>query len=214
MDIHVLTPFSRPANIPVLLSSFEQSNITWHIISHAPETITHELPSWVIVHDCGEDFRQSNQSGPIDPCYWKLNWWIQTQQIDDASRYCFLCDDDGFESGYYDRIRESGLGPVVVTSMYRGHHQPTGVSHPTSTLNGCDANMRQCHVGLEQFSVTGEVLRKMRFENHMCGDGKMAEWLAANYPITCLPEVFAWFNWLEQCPWESERKLLILPNAT
>ena len=37
MDIHVLTPFSRPQNLARLLRADEPEDITWHLIATAEQ---------------------------------------------------------------------------------------------------------------------------------------------------------------------------------
>ncbi len=198
MQIHVLTPFSRPANIPALMSILEPARVAWHLIAHAPEA-TPPLPAWVHVHDCGKELGQK-QAHPWDICYWKLNWWIRTQQIDDAARYFVLCDDDGFPPDYFDRVRAAGDGPVVMTSSHLGYRQPPGSYNGIEILYAKPEYMRRGKVGF-QFHVRGDVLRTLVFPNCEWGDGAIAEFLAAFYEVTYLPDLFRWFNWLEPGRW-------------
>jgi hypothetical protein len=194
MDIHVLTPFSRPANLNALVAMYQDQRITWHLIAVRGVLPSGVLPAWVHAHCCPEP------PPTWDPCYWKLNWFIRTQAVEDGARYAVFCDDDGFEPGYFHLLRGAGEVPVLITRMNGGQRQPRGSAHPAGEFLATAAQMRPGMVGF-QFAISGAVLRTVSFANRRDADGQMAEFLTTFYRTEYLSQAIKRFNWLEPGRW-------------
>ena len=138
-----------------------------------------------------------------DPCYWKHNYWIETQPIVDGDWYGFMNDDDGYEPNVMDMIRSKTSSHVVVISMKRGHHVPPDEPHGTSTLKAAPENMRLCSVGVQQLFVRGYVLRTMRFVNDHFADGLMVESVTRRFATTYEPNYYAQFNRFQPGRWDT-----------
>jgi hypothetical protein len=184
MTIHVITAFSRPQNLPALLPMLESQWIVWHPICHEPVDFG-SLP-WI------EPFSVGPVPADTDPCYWKLNQWLESHEIDDGSIYCFLCDDDCYDAGFFDFVRQSRFDDALVVSARFDPHKIL-VAHPD--------NMQVCKINLTQYLLRGHVARKLRFENSGVADGLAAQWLAANYRCTFRPDLFVVLNLLRPGVW-------------
>src|ERR1017187_10133447 len=136
VNCHILTPFSRPENLPALIRNLEPQGIQWHLIAHDYTSVEKTLdgigwPTWV-------DLIKGELPDDWDPCYWKLNHWIEDQTIVDDDYYAFLCDDDGYEPGFWDAIRQTHQTEcdVIFVSMKRGVCVPPGSRWGTETRWG------------------------------------------------------------------------------
>lgn len=192
-QVHILTPFHRPENVPALVAHLEPMRVIWHPICDVQ--VDFDAP-WIV---------------PIfavpppewDACYWKHNHWIATQPIVDTDWYGFMNDDDGYEPDVMDMIRSKTNSQLVVVSMKRGNRAPAGTGCPgTSTLLAKPEFMKECHVGVQQLFVRGSILRTMQFMNHYHADGFMMENLTQRFPTTYKPKFFAKFNILEPGRWD------------
>ena len=138
-----------------------------------------------------------------DICYWKLNWWTITQPINDDHRYLVMCDDDGWEPGYFDAIRKAPA-PVVILPMAGGDRQ-TRNPHPPGRFRADAGMMRPGMVGF-QFAILGHVLKHLSFPNRQDADGHAAEFLTTFFPTVYLPGPCKRFNWLEPGRWHDAPK--------
>jgi hypothetical protein len=94
--------------------------------------------------------------------------------------------------------------------MLRGQQSPgataNGYQHPVFPLIAKAENMRVGHIGVEQYFVRGDVLRKMEFppDRPDACDGVAAEKLAFVYrgKIRFEPDLYVLFNRLEPGRWE------------
>jgi hypothetical protein len=198
MNVHLLTPFSRPDNLPRLLVLLGPQRIIWHPIT-GPDL---RIPTyrWVQPHQL---------SAPVpleqDPAYWKLNRWIESQEIINDDWYGFLNDDDGLEDNVADMLRQQSSQSVIIISMRRGMRCPArvaGFRHDTSTLLAGPENMHVNSVGLEQMFVKGDVLRHLRFTNWSGADGQLIEHVVVTFPTQYMPDYYALFNLLEPGRWD------------
>ena len=199
--IHVITPFSRAENVPVLLRHFKEQDVkmTWHpVVSHVPFPVKRK---WILP-------LQVDIPAGADPFCYKLQAFMESGRIKDGERYCVLNDDDLYMDGVLSMV-DKMPEKIVFVSMLRGHHIPanpaSGFGHPTDTLMADPGNMRPGYVGVEQFFVMGELFRQVRFnlaESAIC-DGLVAEWLAKTFPNEARyePELYVLFNRLEPGRW-------------
>ena len=170
--IHVITPFSR---------------------EHLRKIFTEHLKQFPV-----ESILCEEEVYTKDPAYEKANNFIKKGNIKDEDYYCFLCDDDNYEVGFFDNLPDAD---VIFVSMKRGDNVVgQGVSrHPTNTLIAAPENIKLMNVGFEQFIVKGRVLKQMKFTmGTPYADGMMAMWLKENFKCVYEPNRFVLFNRLEK----------------
>jgi hypothetical protein len=141
----------------------------------------------------------------IDGLYFKFNYFIENQPINDEDHYMFLCDDDSIEGNVISEIKKMD-DPVIFISMKRGHNinyeHPSNTWHGTNTLYARPECIKVCEVGLEQFIIKGKILKEVRFVDHNWADGYMCEYLKEHYPVTYREDLFSLFNFYEPGRWD------------
>ena len=204
MTFHIITPFSRPQHVEKLVAMFikaggARNDVLWYPVYHDPEhlkAIGH-VRGWVRPINAGA------LPTDWDLCYWKCNLALDAIGQKDGDYYAFLCDDDTYEPGFFDRMRavctqdvDIPVPPctmIVSERRYGGNEKDFG-----GVLTACPENMRVCHIGLEQFFVPGEIMRGLRFNNHCCADGGMAENQLAKRPCAYMPDLHVNWNLLSK----------------
>lgn len=193
MNIHVITPFFRTQNIPALIVYLEGENVLWHPITDYPIEFG---KSWVIPMVCPEPPADWHVSS------YKTNYFISHHGIIDDDYYCFMCDDDLYEAGFFAKIRGC-TEPVIVVSMKRGQHPVKSDSaHDTATLVARPKNMVRGWVSSQQYIIKGSVLRTIIIDPSGWADGIVGEFLYDHYPIRYEPEWYALFNKLQPGRWD------------
>lgn len=188
MKFAVVTPFSRFGNGDILIKHLEPFGIIWHPVVRDKDLHKQGwAEEWIrpLIYVDALTF---------DVCYAKLNDFIASGLIENDVYYSFLNDDDFYEPGFFDKIRErcSGQEPVIVVSMKTGNN---------STLIADRKTMSEGFVGLEQLIIRGDILKGLRFaEDSHSADGKMAAQVAGGAKY--LPDVFVLFNYLELGRWK------------
>jgi hypothetical protein len=208
-QFHVITPLARFGNKTELMRMLENQGVIWHVITDddAKETVEFS-ESWIKHHVCpngGMEFwKRCNNS---------INWFIETQEIVPEDMYCFMNDDDGYEPQFFEKMRtaiqqikEKNMpSDVIVCSMERGHAIPDDVvperRHPTTKLFAHPNFMQVGWVGVEQIYLSGRVLSENRLPIDVNGDGMMICDIVRRYPTSYVPEISAWFNYLEPGRW-------------
>lgn len=101
MKAHVLTPFYRKHLTKTLIAYFEKMDIIWHPICDPTdiEPFKDNTRDWIQPLLC-------SPLVPTDQCYRKFNDFINAGQIVDEDYYCFSGDDDMFEPGFFDVVRQ------------------------------------------------------------------------------------------------------------
>lgn len=194
-DINILTPFSRKENKQLLTDHLRSFDIDWYPIIHEDIEFNED---WTY------PFRVPLPEG-VDPCYYKVNYFLDNHCLMPDEYYGVLCDDDFYEKDFFRKLNEH-LGPtVLIVSMKRGLHERKEqgkLIHPISTLTASVDNMRLEHIGIEQMFIKGWLLKKLRFLNFSGADGYMAEFLAKHIKdIKYIPDAYVLFNWLEKGRW-------------
>lgn len=121
-------------------------------------------------------------------------------QIQDNDYYSILTDDDFYEPGFFDKLRQHS-GDAIITSMRRGDHSIG--RHPKTLLLAEPSYMRRGLVSLEQLFMSGRLARTLRLEHSFDSDGKLVEQVVARYQVAYAPEAFVWFNYLEPGRWDN-----------
>jgi hypothetical protein len=207
---NIITSVGRLKNIPLIKNHIEPHNIKWHVITD--EDIGFSLKfiePWISNYVCPND-----RVAFWARCHGALNWFIETQEINDDEMYCFMNDDDGYESDFFSKVTNvisevksthSVDVDVVIVSMKRGdatpHDAGPGRGHGTSTLFAHPDNMRIGSVGLEQIVVRGRVLKNYRLGMHIAGDGEMISRITQENPVAYAQDVYALFNYFEPGRW-------------
>lgn len=200
MPIRVVTPYSRPWNVPALYNHLVAQGVVWHpLVFDTPWPEGYDA-HWI------DPFYAFVPDG-VDPFCHKINAFARSGRIVDMDRYCLLCDDDMYGPGVLDGVRAL-TDRIVVVSMRRGDRTPeTGRPHPATTLTAALENMRAGQVGLQQCLMLGEVFKRLVMPEdrpNIC-DGLAAEWLAENYgdEIKFMPDLFVHFNFLQPGRWDA-----------
>lgn len=194
MNIHVITPFFRTQNAEALIAYLEPENVLWHPITDYPIDFGKD---WVKPVVCGEISANWHISS------YKSNYFWSHCDVVDSDYYCFMCDDDLYEKGFFDKIRGC-TEPVIVVSMQRGNRpsDSTGIAHDIETLLAAPHNMKRGWVSSQQYIMRGDVFRTICIANSGWSDGLVGEFLFANYPIRYEPGWYAYFNYLDKTRWK------------
>lgn len=194
MQIHVSTPLWRVENIPALIEYLEPEQVTWHPICDYPINFGKD---WILPIVCvpPDDWH---------PGAYKTKYLQEYVEIVDDDYWAFMNDDDLYETGFFNKIRQC-TEDVIVVSMMRGNHpvDSTGAPYDCFTLLAAPQNMIVAGVGNQQFVIKGRVFRQMPIHNTGLADGMIGEWLKAHYPIRYEPSWYAYFNRLQPGRWDS-----------
>lgn len=203
----VVTPFKRIENLP-FLTKVLQGKCNWIVLQSSDEPVI-EFPEWVTVKrfDVGKEYI-SNQL---------INEFISSG-LDDETQYMVLCDDDSVEEGFFEKIpdedvvcvsmkRNEASYHVVVDDWFaRTAHNEKGPDILIASPN----NMKIARVGGEQLIVKGKILRNYRYGLSLIGDGEMVLKIAAEHPVTYVPDAYVLFNYFEDGRFTSFRRKLIV----
>lgn len=199
-NYHVLTPMNRYENLRRLVPHLESQKIIWHVVvdDEVPFHLSFKQP-WIYY------YRYPNVANEFwARCNSSLNWLLDTLTLPDDDYVCFLNDDDGYEPGFFDKLREH-QDDVIVTSMKRGNQTPAGVrperAHGTNTLEAKPENMKVGYVGVEQMFAKAKIMKYVRLPIHIAGDGQMIEYVYTTNPVKFLPEANVLFNYFEPGRW-------------
>jgi hypothetical protein len=211
MKINVITSLARPQNISDIINHLKDKEVTLHLITDEDADFDINVTeSWVKHYVCpnkGSEFWER--------CHSALNWFFATHIPDDENYYCVMNDDDGYEDEFFNKlinsINESNNNKqpndLIICSMLRGHNIPKEAipvrRHPTTTLMGVPSNMRVGSVGLEQFIIKGNLLRKHKIPLTTCGDGELIQKLTSEYNALYLPDLYVKFNYFEPGRWNN-----------
>jgi hypothetical protein len=210
---NLITSVGRLHNIATIKNHIEPFNVKWHVITD--EDIGFSLnftEPWIKSYVCPND-----QVEFWAKCHGALNWFIETQEINDDEMYCFMNDDDGYERNFFNKVTLSlrevkakhGIDvDVLIVSMQRGNAIPIDAiavrQHPIHTLFAGPQNMRIGHVGLEQIIIRGKLLKKYRLAMDVCGDGMFIIQVAQENPVAYAPHINALFNYFEPGRWNKK----------
>jgi hypothetical protein len=187
--IHIITPFSRPENIPTLVEHLRQFDVIWRPLHHAPVDFPKE--DWIQPQqiDYPQDWFDAGA-----PCYWKMNQFI-SKRLEPDHYYGVLCDDDLYGNGFFDAFRfkigEANFPDIIMVSMdvllhgWRLHANPE--------------YMIPSRVGFEQMFAKGKIWNMLRYDKSHQADGELIERVHRAIPdrFCYAPECVVLFNALQ-----------------
>jgi len=197
-NIHLIMPHMRSWLRATLIRYYEPMNIILHPIMFENQ-VAEGIPfdkAWI------EPFIiQGKESGGKH----KMIEFFKNHKFIDEDYYVYAADDGMFESNVFSEIKKMD-DDVIVISMKRGDNVPQNVDpirqYPISTLLACPGNMKIGYVDGEQIFIKGKYYKNYQWViDHPAPDGVMAEYFAANYPITYRPDLFMLFNYFEPGRW-------------
>ena len=210
---NIITSVGRLQNISIIKNHIRPLNIKWHVITD--EDIGFSLnfvDSWITNYVC-----PNNHVEFWARCHGALNWFIETQPINDDELYCFMNDDDGYEPDFFTKVSSAIADvktnhnkepDVIIVSMKRGDNTPPNViqerKHGTDSLTAHPSKMNVGNVGLEQIIIRGKLLKNYRLAMHSCGDGMFITKVTQENPVLYAHHINAWFNYFEPGRWNKK----------
>lgn len=206
---NVITPLARYQNLNKLMDMLEPKIIKWHIIIDKDSGIKIETEKeWIKHYIC-----PNNEKEFFERCNFAINWFIDTQEINDNQFYCILNDDDAYEPDFFDKIitaialRNSAEEKVLLCSMERGDNTPIEAipirQHPTFKLWAMPNRIGVGMTGIEQIILAGEILKKYRLPLLCDGDGRFITHILSENQYSLVPEANVWFNYFEPGRWNN-----------
>ncbi len=185
---HVVMPFSRPQHADLYARHLKDAEVVWHPIVEKggtdglPRDTRHielheyKIPEadWIKPLVVGRIGRDENA------CYTKLNRFIaqlpvQMAAVDQQDYYTFMTDDNWWHIEYWKQLQwhmAAHKKPIILANQLRCGN----------AIKAAAENMRCCLFDISTLTVRGDVLREMRFEEHLWfADGLMAEQLRQRY---------------------------------
>lgn len=196
MKIHILTPFYRRYLSKTLVHYLEPMGVEWYPICAPGEDMLIEKP-WI--HKVNVEKLVNKQNA-----WKKINDFVDMHEIDENDYYGIMCDDNMYEPGFFDIIRQQNA-KIIMFSMYRGDRVPVelpDVPHPASTLiiNGPGA-VRPGNIDIMQYIMKGDIFKTHRFDiyDHAYSDGHYAVHFRDEHldEIKFIPDLFALFNYFQ-----------------
>jgi len=196
MKIHVLTPFYRVYLAPTLIHYLEPMGIEWYPIM-TPSELYPFNKDWI--HPVYMD----SELPPNAKCCYKFNVFLEQNEIIDNDYYVFMCDDNMYEPGFFDVIRQQ-TAKIVIFSLYRGDTIPNDGAkerHLTTILRPKRLlDVRPGNIDYAQYIIKGELFKTHPFNAYQgCTDGIYIQKLCFEHPndIIFLPDLYAWFNYFQ-----------------
>lgn len=214
MNIHVICPFCRVWLIPTLIHYLEPMGIQWYPVVAPKEDVDFGPHEWI------HPTRTHELEFDKDFCWRKVNDWLDIWggYINDNDYYCFMGDDDMYEPGFFEVVRQQ-TAKILVVSASLGDSKPQVPDekmvalresigetrnieqHPPGYLYVRSlADIRVCNTGFGQYILKGEIFKQTRFRNkHKWDDGRYGEMLKRRWPehIKVLPNLFMFGNFLQ-----------------
>lgn len=208
MNIHIICPFYRKYLLSTIIYYLEPTGIFWHPVCDPTDIkiFKNNKKNWIkplLV----EPFK------PEEQCYRKINDFIEKETIIDNDYYGFMGDDDMYEPGFFNVIREQ-TAKIIFFSNYRGDTIPADdpSQHPIYPLiiDGPD-KIRTCNIGMGMYILKGEILKQTKFDlTCIWDDGHYAEMLKERWPddFICIPDLFVFGNYFQPGRFTTTKKFL------
>jgi hypothetical protein len=205
-QIHLIMPYMRANNKEVLLNAYRPMDIILHPImfEHEAAAISFDEP-WIFPVIVPREYEQGPEGMEIQNI--KRNYFIQNCEIIDDDYYVAVDDDDMYEPGVFDAVKQMD-NDIVIISMKRGYRIPDGVipdrRYPISTLYAHPDNVRVGTISNQQSFVKGHIFKKYLYDDQgHCGDGRLAvRRKEAGIQTVYRPDLFVLFNYYEPGRWE------------
>lgn len=206
-QIHLIIPFWRRELKDTLIETYRPMGIILHPIMFRDEETDFNEP-WIFPVIIPVDAKDCQAAHPGT---FKRNWFIEHCSIDDGDYYVTVDDDDMYEAGVFDAIKQAN-DDIVIVSMKRGDYVPKDAAperrYPTYTLYAHPDNIRISGISGQQSFVLGKIFKDHTFDE-MSGvwDGKAAiHHRESGEQIAYRPDLFALFNFYEPGRWEKGEK--------
>lgn len=206
--IHLVMPFYRVENLDKLIDAYRPMNVILHTIVFEDEYFNfsnNEL--WIHGNII---FGMKSTDCNVRPECFKRNWFIQNCEINDDDYYVCVDDDDMYEPGVFDAVKQMD-DDIVIISMRRGYQIPKDVSpdrqYHTNTLIAHPDNVEITKISGQQSFVKGKIFKQHRFdEEFQAWDGLMAmHHKDTGEQIAYRPDLFALFNFYESGRWKKSK---------
>ncbi len=195
--VHIIMAFSRHHLAQTLVDLYRPMNVVLHPMIFKDEAMFPIREGWIRPFVASVDRKDAGSLISL------TNMFIENAKIEDDHYYCTMTDDDMYDPGVVDRLRELD-NDVVVVSMKRGDNLVPGSPYNTMTLVAHPNNMKIGGVGGEQIAIKGRIFKTLKFdEEDPCADGSMAVYLKDNFKVRYEPDLFVLFNYLEPGRWNT-----------
>ena len=134
MKYNVITPFKRYHNLDLLVDNLENKNIVWHLIKDDDSDFKNNIDrDWIKNYTC-----PNKNINFWERCNFSINWFLESQKIQDDEMYCILNDDDAYEEDFFKKITKGAEiaktknlnHDIIICSMERGHNIPADAVYP------------------------------------------------------------------------------------
>jgi hypothetical protein len=207
-QIHLVMPFTRKENKDILIAAYRSMNIILHPIMFQDEVIDFDESRWWWIEPLVIPMNSTSDLGNLYPQDFKRNYFIEHYEIIDNDYYVAADDDDMYEHGVFDAIKQMD-DDIVIISMKRGDNIPEGIKQErkyiTNTLYAHPKNIQIGTISNQQSFVKGAQFRRFLYESGQgnCADGYLAiKRKEAGIQTAYRSDLFVLFNYLEAGRWE------------
>jgi hypothetical protein len=202
-QIHLIVPFSRLHLKDTLIEAYRPMNIAFHPIMFVDE-YTEFREDWifpVVIPMLSTDCKS------MMPGCFKRNYFIKNNVILDGDYYLTADDDDFYEVGVFDAVKQMD-DDIVIISLKRGHRTPADVPeirrYPTTRLIAKPENVEIGKISAQQCFVKGSIFRGHLFNEELhWWDGEIAiHHKQSGEQIRYEPMLFGLFNYYEPGRWD------------
>lgn len=201
-QIHLVTPFYRHHLKDKLIEAYRPMDIIWHPIVFQDE-VTDFNESWIFPTIIPMDSKDCK----VIPGNFKRNWFIKNSEIIDDDYYVAVDDDDMYEMGVFNKIKQMS-DDIVIISMKRGYQIPMDIEifrqYSATTLIARPENVKIATISGQQSFIKGKIFKQHLFnEESYVWDGEMAiHHKESGEQIAYRPDLFALFNYYELGRWD------------
>ena len=201
----------------MLIAAYRPMNIVWHPIMFQDEVTEFNEP-WIFPLIIPMD---SKECTVFMPGCFKRNWFIKNEKIVDGDYYVTVDDDDMYEDGVFDAIKQIN-DDIVIISMKRGYQIPTNTlsikQYPVWSLFADPHWVKIGMISAQQSFVMGRIFRQhLHNEKSHNWDGELiVRHKEAEEQIGYRIDLFALFNYFEPGRWikqknEGKKVSIIIP---
>ena len=210
-QIHLVTPFMRHELKDILVEAYRPMGIIWHPIMFMDEWTDFPFERWIKPYAIPQ---KSSECKVLMPGNYKRNLFIKNCPIIDDDYYVTVDDDDMYEAGVFEAIKQMD-DDIVIISMKRGNNIPDEATpirrYPTTTLTARSEMVEIGSISAQQSFVKGKIFKAHLFnEGFHCWDGEIAvHHKESGEQIAYRPDLFALFNYYEPGRWNAQKEISI-----